>query len=200
MSPSSQPCSRIAVKLTLASGSPRRAAILDQLGIAFEVVVPEVEEVTEGDPRELVIENARRKAAAVDGDLVLAADTVVASEGVALGKAGDEEQARSYLSLLSGRTHEVWTGVVLNAETTAVKTNVTFRDIDDLIDWYLASGEWRGKAGAYAIQGKGAALVERIDGDYSNVVGLPISALVDLALARGGRNCSQFAPAAPELN
>lgn len=169
------------MKLILASGSPRRAAILDQLGIVFEVVVSEVEEVTEGDPRELVIENARRKAAAVDGDLVLAADTVVASDGVAFGKAGNEEEARTYLSLLSGRTHEVWTGVALNAETTAVKTDVTFRDIDDLIDWYLATGEWQGKAGAYAIQGKGAALVERIDGDYSNVVGLPISALVDLA-------------------
>ncbi len=165
--------------ITLASASPRRAAILEQLGIAFEVVVPDVEELTEGDPRELVIENARRKAAAVEGELVLGADTVVVLDELVLGKAGNEGEARRYLSLLSGRTHEVWSGIALNDETRAVKTEVTFRDIDPLLDWYLASGEWEGKAGAYAIQGRGAALVERIEGDYFNVVGLPISALLD---------------------
>ena len=166
--------------MILASGSPRRADILRQLGIDFEVVVPEVEELTEGDPRELVLENARRKAAAVEGDLVLGADTVVVLDALILGKARNEGEARRHLSLLSGRTHAVWTGVALGERTTAVKTEVTFRDISALLDWYLASGEWQGKAGAYAIQGRGAALVERIDGDYSNVVGLPISALVDL--------------------
>ena len=166
--------------ITLASGSPRRAVILRQLGIDFDVVVPEVEELTEGDPRELVVENARRKAAAVEGDLVLGADTVVSVEGAILGKAGNEEEARSHLVRLSGRTHEVWSGVALGERTTAVKTEVTFRDVAPLLNWYLASGEWEGKAGSYAIQGRGAALVERIDGDYSNVVGLPISALVDL--------------------
>jgi septum formation protein len=165
----------------LASGSPRRADILRQLGIDFEVVVPEVEELTEGDPRELVLENARRKAAAVSGDLVLGADTVVSVEGSILGKAGNEGEAREFLLRLSGRTHDVWSGVALGDRTAAVKTEVTFRDVAPLLDWYLASGEWEGKAGAYAIQGRGAALVERIDGDYSNVVGLPISVLVDLA-------------------
>ena len=166
--------------LTLASSSPRRGAILEQLGIAFEVVAPDVEELTEGDPRELVIENARRKAAAVNGDVVLSADTAVALDGVALGKPADAAQSRAYLTSLSGRTHEVWTGIALNAQTTAVRTAVTFCELGGLIDWYLRTGEWEGKAGAYAIQGRGAALVERIDGDYSNVVGLPISALVAL--------------------
>ena len=167
--------------LILASGSPRRAAILEQLGIAFEVVVPEVEEVTEGDPRELVIENARRKAAAVEGELVLGGDTVVALEGAILGKPRNEAEARAFLTSLSSRTHEVWSAIALNARTAEAVTEVTFRDIGNVIDWYLATGEWEGKAGAYAIQGKGAALVERIDGDYSNVVGLPIPALVALA-------------------
>ena len=168
------------MRLILASGSPRRAAILEQLGIAFEVVVPEVAEVTEGDPRELVIENARRKATAVEGDLVLAADTTVALNQRILGKARDESEARGFLTSLSGHTHEVWTGIALNERTLAVMTEVTFRDVEPLLAWYLATGEWQGKAGAYAIQGKGAALVELIEGDYSNVVGLPISALVEL--------------------
>ena len=166
--------------MILASGSPRRRAILEQLGIAFEVVVPEVEELTEGDPRELVLENARRKAAAVDGALVLAADTVVCVDSVILGKAGNEEEAREHLARLSGRAHDVWSGIALDGRTAAVRTEVTFRDIGPLLDWYLQTGEWEGKAGGYAIQGRGAALVERIDGDYSNVVGLPISALLKL--------------------
>ena len=167
-------------RLILASASPRRSAILEQLGIAFEVVVPDVEEIAEGDPRALVIENARRKAAAVDGELVLGADTTVALDGAILGKPRDEAEARSFLTSLSGRRHEVWSAIALNEETKAVRTGVTFRDITGLIDWYLATGEWEGKAGAYAIQGRGAALVERIEGDYSNVVGLPIPALLEL--------------------
>ena len=166
--------------LVLASGSPRRRAILEQLGIEFEVVVPDVEELAEGDPRELVIENARRKAAAVEGDLVLGADTTVALDGAILGKPGSEAEARAFLTSLSGRTHEVWSGLALNDETSAVMTEVTFRDVAPLLDWYLATGEWQGKAGGYAIQGRGAALVERIEGDYSNVVGLPVSALIEL--------------------
>jgi septum formation protein len=166
--------------LTLASASPRRAAILEQLGIEFEVVVPEVEELAEGDPRGLVIENARRKAAAVDGELVLGADTTVALDGAILGKPASEDQARAFLTSLSGKTHEVWSGIALNDEARAVMTAVTFRDTGPLLDWYLQSREWEGKAGAYAIQGRGAALVQRIEGDYSNVVGLPISALVEL--------------------
>jgi septum formation protein len=175
--------------LTLASRSPRRRAILTQLGIEFEVAVPDVEELTGGDPRELVIENARRKAMSVRGDLVLGADTVVALDGAILGKPGDEEEARRHLTRLSARTHEVWTGVALGERTMAVKTNVAFADLTELLDWYLASGEWEGKAGAYAIQGRGAALVESIEGDYTNVVGLPVTALVRLmgSFAGGSR-------------
>ena len=167
-------------RLILASASPRRAAILDQLGVPFEVTVPDVEEGTDGDPRTLVTENARRKAAAVEGELVLGADTTVALDGAILGKPRDEAEARTFLTSLSGRTHEVWTAIALNEQTRAQRTEVTFRDIGRLIDWYLGTGEWEGKAGAYAIQGRGAALVERIDGDYSNVVGLPIPALLEL--------------------
>ena len=166
--------------MILASGSPRRRAILEQLGVDFEVVLPEVEELTDGDPRELVIENARRKAAAVDGETVLGADTVVALDGAVLGKPVDAPEARSHLERLSGRAHEVWSGIAVGGRTAAAVTGVEFRDVTGLIDWYLATGEWEGKAGAYAIQGRGAALVERIDGDYSNVVGLPIPALLEL--------------------
>jgi len=165
----------------LASASPRRRAILDQLGIAHEVVVPEVEELSDGPPRELVLENARRKAAAVEGDLVLAADTTVALDGAILGKPADRAEARSHLRRLSGGTHEVWSAVALGDRTAVDVTAVTFRELGPLLDWYLDTGEWEGKAGAYAIQGLGAALVERIEGDYNCVVGLPVAALLSLA-------------------
>jgi septum formation protein len=171
--------------LVLASASPQRRAILEQLGIQFEVVVADVDELTEGEPGAVVVENALRKARAVDGELVLAADTEVALDGRVYGKPADEGEARRFLEELSGRTHDVHTGVAVvengdEVSTTAV-TSVTFRTLDPLtIDWYLASGEWRGRAGAYAIQGKGAALVECIEGDYLNVVGLPVATLLGL--------------------
>ena len=167
--------------MILASASPRRRAILEQLGIAFEVVVPDVEETTEGHPRDLVLENARRKAAAVDGDDVLGADTTVALDGAILGKPADRTEARSHLQRLSGGTHEVWSAVSFRGEAVADVTAVTFRDLGPLVEWYLDTGEWEGKAGAYAIQGRGAALVERIEGDYNCVVGLPVAALLSLA-------------------
>ena len=167
--------------MILASASPRRRAILEQLGVAFDVVVPEVEEMAEGHPRDLVLENARRKAAAVEGDDVLGADTTVALDGAILGKPADLTEARSHLQRLSGGTHEVWSAIAFRGETVADVTSVTFRDIEPLMDWYLDTGEWEGKAGAYAIQGRGAALVERIEGDYNCVVGLPVAALLALA-------------------
>ncbi|HEX5909363.1 MAG TPA: Maf family protein [Thermoleophilaceae bacterium] len=167
--------------MILASASPRRRAILDQLGIAFEVVVPEVEELAEGHPRDLVLENARRKAAAVEGEDVLGADTTVALDGAVLGKPADRAEARSHLQRLSGGTHEVWSAVAFRGEAVADVTSVTFRDLGPLLDWYVDTGEWEGKAGAYAIQGLGAALVERIEGDYNCVVGLPVAALLALA-------------------
>ena len=169
--------------ITLASASPQRRAILDQLGIEFRVVVPDVEELTEGDPAQVVVENALRKARAVDGDPVLAADTEVVLDGRVFGKAADEAEAKAYLSLLTGRTHEVWGGIAVRAGgrelTGNAVTKVTFRSFDPA--WYVRTGEWQNRAGAYAIQGKGTLLVERIEGDYWNVVGLPLAELVRIA-------------------
>jgi septum formation protein len=150
--------------------------------VEFEVVVPDVEEREDGDPREMVVENALRKARAVRGDLVLGVDTTVVVDGRSYGKPADEDEARRTLSLLSGRTHEVWSGIALNERTATACTRVTFRDLDEpILDWYLRSGEWRERAGGYAIQGRGAALVEAIEGDFWNVVGLPVPKLLELA-------------------
>ena len=176
-------------RLTLASASPQRRAILEQLGVAFEVRPADVEELTDGDPREVVVENARRKAEAVPGDLVLGCDTEVFLDGRIFGKANDERQAEEYLRQLSGRTHEVHSGLALarapvtrHPSTGHAVTHVTFRDLTDAdIAWYLGTEEWRGRAGAYAIQGRGSALVERIEGDFWNVVGLPVPELLRLA-------------------
>jgi septum formation protein len=169
--------------LVLASRSPQRRAILEQIGIPFRVVEPDVDELSEGDPRELVLENARRKAAAVEGELVLGVDTEVVLGGRALGQPTDRSHAGELLRALAGREHEVLSGVALSDGRTAVEeTRVCFRDLDEgLLAWYLDTGEWRGRAGGYAIQGRGAALVERIEGDYLNVVGLPAAALLTLA-------------------
>lgn len=172
--------------LTLASGSPQRRAILEQLGIAFEVVVPQIEEIGEGDPEALVRENALRKARAIDGARVLGVDTAVALEGRAFGKPRDEPEARAFLAALSGATHEVWSGIALVEGSTerveAAVTLVSFRSLGQAdLDTYVATGEWRDRAGGYAIQGRGAALVERIEGDYLNVVGLPVAELVRMA-------------------
>jgi septum formation protein len=166
----------------LASRSPQRRAILTQLGFEFEVVVPDVEELEDGDPRAMVVENALRKARAVESDdLVLGVDTTVVLDGRSYGKPATEAEARAVLELLSGRTHEVWSGIALDERTATACTRVTFRALEPgLLDWYLASGEWRERAGGYAIQGKGAALVERIEGDFWNVVGLPVPTLLDL--------------------
>lgn len=141
----------------------------------------------------MVVENALRKARAVvvapgSEAVVLGVNTVVALDGGIYGKPVDEAAARGTLRLLSGVTHTVFSGVALlsseghPAERTAVvATEVVFRLLDDrLIDWYLATGEWRGRAGGYAIQGAGAVLVREVRGDYENVVGLPVATLLDL--------------------
>ena len=148
--------------------------------------MPEVEEVEEGDPRGLVIENALRKARAVHGDLVLGVDTTVSVDGRSYGKPRDRDEAMRTIRLLSGREHEVWSGIALRrgtAETQAARcARVRFRTVTEpLMRWYLDSGEWRDRAGGYAIQGRGAALVEAIDGDFWNVVGLPVPDLVGMA-------------------
>jgi septum formation protein len=174
--------------LILASGSPQRNAILEQLGVGFRVEVPDVEELAEGEPRRVVRENALRKARAVPSrdERVLGADTAVVLDGRVFGKATDRQEAEIFLRRLAGRTHEVMTGIALRepggAEWTDVAvTKVRFRRLERPdIAWYLETGEWAGRAGAYAIQGRGAALVEEIEGDYWNVVGLPVAALLRL--------------------
>ncbi len=168
--------------LVLASRSPQRKAILEQLGIEFRVEPADVEEVTEGEPREVVVENALRKARAVKGELVLGADTEVFLDGRIFGKAGDEAQARAFLSALSGRVHDVWGGFALiegaSEQTASAVTRVRFAELGGgLLEWYLQTGEWRDRAGAYAIQGRGSALVDGVEGDFWNVVGLPVAEL-----------------------
>lgn len=174
----------------LASRSPQRRAILEQLGVAFSVRVPEAEELEQGPPHEVALENAYRKAAVVAAEtgpgLVLGVDTVVSLGPRLYGKPGDADEARSMLKALAGRRHTVVSGVCLiengRARTAADSTVVEFRALDEaLLDWYLSSGEWRERAGGYAIQGRGAALVARVEGDFWNVVGLPVATLLELA-------------------
>jgi septum formation protein len=189
------------LKLVLASASPRRREILEALGVPFEAVTPDVEELTEGAPEEVVVENARRKAAAGlraakemgEDAIALGVDTEVVLDGRPLGKAHGQAEARARLEALAGRAHTVLSGVVLcgggatlggePVERSGVAaTEVTFRELSPaLLDVYLASGEWRDRAGAYAIQGLGSLLVERVEGDFSNVVGLPLGLLLELA-------------------
>jgi septum formation protein len=172
--------------LVLASASPQRRAILEQAGIPFIVVPANVDELDAGDPVYVAEENARRKALAVPGELVLGADTDVALDGDILGKPRDARHARELLARLAGRTHLVVGGIALaeGGELTladVVVTRVRFREADGaLLDWYVATGEWRGRAGGYAIQGAGAVLVDSIEGDYLNVVGLPLARLLTL--------------------
>jgi septum formation protein len=174
------------VRLVLASRSPQRRAILQQLGVAFEVVVSDAEELQDGDPVETAVENARRKAQAVDAEApVLGVDTVVVLDGAIYGKPADLGEARATLERLSGRTHEVVSGLAVvqagETRTASTTTRVSFRELDPAtLDWYLATDEWRERAGGYAIQGRGAALVAGIEGDYLNVVGLPVTALLAL--------------------
>jgi septum formation protein len=181
--------------LLLASTSPQRRAILAQLGIPFDVVAPLYVEhdPPDGDPAHLVREHALGKARSVAADAgdrpVLGVDTTVALDGRIYAKPTDAGDAERMLEELSGRTHAVVSGLALvtrgweHVEDAA--TLVTFRTLTprDLAG-YVAAGEWRGRAGGYAIQGLGAAFVERVEGDYLNVVGLPASLLVRLLAER----------------
>jgi len=175
-------------RLTLASTSPQRKAILEQLRIPFEVVPPAYveDDPPDADPVELVRRHAEGKARSVhvDGLVTLGVDTTVVLDARVYGKAADGDDARHMLSELSGRTHTVVSGVCLLCAGDVVEhvsTDVTFRALgQELLDAYIESGEWEGRAGAYAIQGLGGRLVERIDGDYLNVVGLPGALLVSL--------------------
>jgi nucleoside triphosphate pyrophosphatase len=180
-------------EITLALGSPQRREILEKLGIAFDVVVPGVEELTGGDPEVEVVENARRKARAVASArtagptrLVIACDTDVVLEGRALGKPTDPVQAREYLERMSGRPHVVLSGLVVlrdgEEHSGLERTTVVFRELgEEEMARYVDFGEWRGRSGGYAIQTLGSTLVERIEGSVSNVVGLPVGLLARLA-------------------
>jgi septum formation protein len=180
-------------RLVLASSSPQRRAILERLGVSFTVRPADCPEIEQGNPGEVALENALRKARAVHkpdtAEVVLGCDTLVALEGMIHGKPRDEREARAMLKRLSGVTHEVVSGVAvlfkkgseIGQRTVVARTAVTFRTLnEELLDWSLASGEWRGRAGGYAIQGTGAALVRKVEGDYENVVGLPLASLLDI--------------------
>ena len=176
------------LKLILASGSPRRAELLRRAGLTFEVVLPDIDEVPlPGEaPDAFVMRTAREKAESIPSTdaVILAADTAVVDGDRILGKPADTEDAAVMLRSLSGRTHDVMTGVCLRAlERTAcfhIETRVTFRDLPEQeIKEYVASGEPMDKAGAYAIQGGAAKMVHRVEGSYSNVVGLPLCEVIE---------------------
>ena len=175
-------------KLLLASGSPRRKELLSQAGIPFETRVPDFDEksVNEPDPRKLAQLLARRKGETVSSDehqVVLSADTVVSCEGFILTKPASQEEALQMLQLLNGKVHEVYTGVMIGSRTKqnsfAVRTLVEFWSLSEqeLRD-YISAGESLDKAGGYGIQSRGAVLVKQINGDFYNVVGLPVSQVV----------------------
>ncbi|MBQ2955272.1 MAG: septum formation protein Maf [Clostridia bacterium] len=178
-------------KVILASGSPRRRELLGEMGISFEIDVPDVDETVDGKPGGMVAVLAERKARAVaerrKNGLIIAADTLVALDEKALGKPVDEQDARDMLHALSGRTHDVFTGVcVLDAKSgrcivDAVRSGVQFREVtDEEIDEYIATGEPSDKAGAYAIQGIGGKFVKGFEGSWSNIVGLPVERLTEM--------------------
>ncbi|MGI9553676.1 MAG: Maf family protein [Thermodesulfobacteriota bacterium] len=179
-------------KLILASSSPRRKMLLENIGIEFEIIVPECEEekIKNESPEEYVLKNSCIKALSVSGHLsdrqfALSADTVVVKDGNVLGKPENEADAKRMLNMLSRSAHEVVTGfVIINSEgqplhTEAVTTLVAVKVLDDReIEGYIKTGEPMDKAGAYGIQGIGSFMIERIEGSYTNVVGLPVSQVV----------------------
>ncbi len=179
--------------LVLASSSPQRRAILAQLGLEFRVVEPSyAEEPRPVPPVELAELHSLGKARSVEpgaGETVVGVDTIVLVDDRVLGKPADAREAAQMLALLAGREHRVISGLTLrdghSERTGHARTTVRFRALDgQAIDEYVARGEWRGRAGAYAIQEAGAALVAGIEGDFFNVVGLPVALLVEMLAAR----------------
>jgi septum formation protein len=184
--------------LILASQSPRRKYLLEQAGLRFRVIPSPFDESTvpASDPDDYVRSLAQGKAKAVAGmhprSWIIGADTIVASGGRLLGKPGSPEDAHGMLVQLSGRTHQVYTGFCIYHHgnhrhfTHAVRTDVTFKELSPQeIAWYIRTGEPFDKAGAYAIQGMGTFLVRRINGSYSNVVGLPVCEVVEILIREG---------------
>jgi septum formation protein len=177
--------------LVLASRSPQRHAILEQLAIAHEVLPVDVDEIADGEPVQVARDNALAKALAGarlrPDAIVLGVDTIVVCDGAILGKPASENVAAAMLRRLSGRTHEVVSGLAMvksgNPQVVHEVTKVTFREVgEELVQRYVQTGEWSGRAGGYAIQEQGAALVRSISGDYLNVVGLPVARMLDLDL------------------
>jgi len=191
-------------KIILASQSPRRRELLAQVGIVYEVIPSKVEEkITKSDPVEVVIELSQQKAFDVggdtdcgieDGSVVIGADTIVVQDGNILGKPKDRDDAIQMLESLQGKTHSVYTGVTLYYKDVqepvsvsfAKETKVTFYKMSrDEIEAYVNTKEPMDKAGAYGIQGLSAVFIEKIDGDYNNVVGLPVAAIYQEMKKRG---------------
>ena len=186
------------MKLILASQSPRRRELLSRLGLHFHVHAADIDETLEPDlpAYEQVARLSVKKAAAVaaadarEGDVVVAADTVVVLEGKILGKPRDQQEAREMLTALSGREHQVMTGITVrkdgHAVTDTVVTHVHFRPLEQAeIEAYVASGEPMDKAGAYGIQGLASIFVDRLDGVYYNVMGLPLCRLCEMLRGAG---------------
>ena len=177
--------------IILASGSPRRRELLSKMGYQFEICTPDVDEHVDGHADKIVEILAGRKARAAAGHysrgIIIASDTLVSLDGKPLGKPVDAADARRMLRALSGREHEVFSGVcVLDAatgrsETRVARTGVLFREITDAeIDAYIATGEPMDKAGAYAIQGGAGAFTEALDGSFENVMGFPVDVVAEL--------------------
>lgn len=181
--------------LILASSSPRRKELMALTGIPFEVAALDAEETKEGAPQALVMENARRKAQAAwdkfPGRTALGADTVVYLDGQALGKPRGADEAKQMLRRISGKWHTVYTGVCVvrgdgRADTRFDETRVLMSEMDEeTIEKYVGTGEPMDKAGAYAVQGIGGMFVERIEGSYSNVIGLPMALVRRMLLDAG---------------
>lgn len=177
--------------MILASGSPRRQEILKEVGFNFKVVVPEIEEVSkEEEPVKKILDISRKKAMSVGekytNEYVLSADTVVVVDDKILGKPKNVEEAREYLSLLSGREHEVITAYTFMSIEKNIflsdysVSKVKFYKLDEeTINWYIETEEYKDKAGAYGIQGKGRVLVENINGDFFSIMGFPVASFVN---------------------
>ena len=178
-------------RIILASSSPRRHQLLKKFGIDHDVIKPEYQEPPpqeNEDPvayaRDIAVEKVKSIEKPEADCLVIGADTIVVFQGRIMGKPGCETEAKNMISLLSGQQHYVITGLALGLpdgllQSCTVQTEVTFRELSrDEIDWYIESHDWKGKAGAYGIQSLGGALVEKISGDWFNVVGLPMPQLL----------------------
>lgn len=203
------------VQLILASKSPRRREILENLGLPFRIVTVETDETcTEKDPRryvetlalrkgEAVLEHMLAEKTATDETIILAADTVVAVENEILGKPRDRDDAARMLRLLSGKTHQVISGIaLLSPDRTAVASEVTgvrFAHLSESdLDFYLSSDEPYDKAGAYAVQGLASLFIEGLDGDYFNVVGLPVKHMHDLLRSTFGIDTARLIQSKPQ--